>query len=186
MMKSILTGSVAALALAASAALAACGSGTTAAPASTPAPASNSQEATAPAPTAPAAPDTMNMRMGATVTVTDHDSGASWDVTLNSARRTAPGPYDDAPPAGQHYIVIDVTYSATVGPVDVNEWDWTARSPDGLVSEVQTVDSPNSLSATTIQTGSKIRGTVVLLSSGSGVIVYSAGMGENASWQFAA
>ena len=140
-----------------------------------------------PAP-APSTPDTFGLAIGETVTMTDDTTGAAWDVTLNSVRPFTQGQYDDPAPAGHHYIVINVTYAATTGPVDVNEWDWTAKDPTGLVSEVQIVSSPNDLSATTIQTGSKIRGTVVLAATdgSGGSVVYSAGGGEHASWEFTA
>ena len=172
-------------------ALAACGSQHAAvAPA---APAAATQQATPPPVTTPAdtptpAPDTFGLAIGATVNMTDDTTGAAWNVTLNSVRHFTQGEYDTAPPAGQHYIVIDVTYAATTGPVDVNEWDWTAKDPTGLVSEVQYASSPNGLSATTIQSGSKIRGTVVLaIPDGSaGTVVYSPGLGEQASWKFTA
>jgi hypothetical protein len=120
--------------------------------------------------------------------MTDSTSGANWDVTLNSVHGFTPGQYDTPAPVGTHYIIIDATYSATAGQVNVNEWDWTAKDPSGLVSQVQSVTSPNSISATTIVAGNKLRGTVVLaIANGSGgTVVYTAGGSERASWAFTA
>jgi hypothetical protein len=139
-------------------------------------------------PAPPASDSPFNAAIGETVTMTDDNSGAEWDVTMNSVHHFTQGQYEDAPHVGDHYIVINVTYSATAGSVDVNEWDWTAKSPDGTVNEVQYATSANEISATTIQTGSKIRGTVVLAiaNGSSGTVVYSAGGSEQASWNFSA
>jgi hypothetical protein len=192
-MRTTLLKTAAALAVAAPVlALAACGSQhaavTPAAPAAATQQDTPTPGITVPIPTPPAAPKTFGLAIGATVTMTDDTTGATWDVTLNSVRPFTQGQYDDPPPAGQHYIVINVTYAATTGPVDVNEWDWTAKDPTGLVSDVQYMSSPNDLSATTIQSGSKIRGTVVLAArNGSGgTVVYSPGSSEQASWEFTA
>jgi hypothetical protein len=143
----------------------------------------------APVPSAPPSSDLpFDMAIGTPVHMTDDDTGATWDVTLNSVRHFSQGQYDDPARVGSHYIVINVTYEDTAGSADVNEWDWTAKAPDGTVSEVQFATSPNALSATTIQAGSKIRGTVVLaIADGlGGTVVYSAGGSEQASWNFTA
>ena len=63
--------------------------------------------------------------------MTDSSSGAQWDVMLNSVHGFTQGPYENAA---------------------INEWDWTAKDPTGLVSQVQMASSNNSISATTIQT----------------------------------
>lgn len=169
-----------------------CGTAAAKSPPAPPASTSQAPPPSAPAPaTPPATPsDTpFGLAIGTPVQMTDEDNGAAWDVTLNSISRFAPGQYDDPAPSGSHYIRIDVTYSATAGPVDVNEWDWSAKDSTGLASQVQFISGGNNdLSATTIQTGSKIRGTVVLaITDGSdGTVVYSAGGAEQASWNFTA
>jgi hypothetical protein len=129
------------------------------------------------------------MDIGTPAHMTDDTSGAAWDVTLNSVKHFTQGQYDSAAPTGSHYIIVNVVYDATTGPVDVNEWDWSAKDTTGLVNSVQLVTGgPNDLSSTTIQTGNKIRGTVVLaITDGSGgTVVYSAGGSEQASWNFTA
>jgi len=141
-------------------------------------------------PSASATPtdDAFNLPMGTPATLTDDSNGAEWTVTLNSVHAYHQGQYDDPAPAGTHYININVTYDVTTGPVDMNEWDWTAKDSNGTVYQVQYVaGDSNALSANTIQAG-KTRGTVVLaITNGSaGTVVYSAGGSEQASWSFTA
>ena len=189
-----ITLAVGSLAIAAITGLSACGS-THAVPApKTPpastAPAAPAPTATTPEPayTPPPEPATFGLPIGSSVTMTDDSSGAAWDVTLNSVHGATSGAYEDPPKAGMRYIRIDVTYDVTTGPADINEWDWTAKDPSGLVSEVQMVSGSNDISATTHQTGGKTRGTVTLaIPAGSGgTVVYSAGGSERASWAFTA
>lgn len=166
-----------------------CGSTTATAKPATPAapPASSSAPATPAAP--PSTPLPFNMPIGEPVHMTDDSNGSAWDVTLNSVHHFTQGQYDNPAPAGTHYIVVNVTYDVTTGPVDINEWDWTAKDASGTTSGVQIVTGgPNDLSANTIQSGSKTRGTVVLAvtNDSGGTVVYSAGSSEQASWKFTA
>lgn len=162
-------------------ATAACG------PTTTVKPASHSRTTPQPATSRPA-PSTYGLPVGATITAADSATGAKWDVTLNTVTPYTPGSYDMPPPAGQHYIIIDVTYNVITGPADANEWDWTAKDHTGLVTQPQVGSGPNPLAAATLQTGQKIRGTVTLAATNGsgGTIVYSTVLSEQASWVFTA
>lgn len=129
---------------------------------------------------------TYNLAVGETVDLTDTSQGSKWSVTVNSIKGFTSDNEFEKPSAGEHFIVIDVTYAVTAGTADSNEFDWEAKDPSGLVSPRDI--APVTLPATTVEAPNKVRGTVVLeipIGSG-GTVVYTAGLSEKASWSFSA
>jgi hypothetical protein len=184
------TGSIAALALVAGAGAA----GTALAsphtvtnrPAATSAPA----HPKAKAPTRPAAPkpaSTFGLAVGQRVTIhgtDDNEHPTTFTVRVNSIKPWTPGQYDDPAPAGKQYITANVTYRAITGPAYPNALDWETKTPNGQTYDQPGVSGDTSLSSNTIQAGALATGDVYLqLPAGTaGMLVYSNGLGEAASW----
>jgi hypothetical protein len=126
------------------------------------------------------------MSVGDAVDMSATSNGDAWTVTVNSIKKFTSDNQFITPGAGQHFIVVDVTYEVTSGTADANPFDWEAKDPTGLVSPTALADE--TLPASTVQAPNKVRGTVVLqipIGSG-GTVVYSAGLSERASWAFSA
>jgi hypothetical protein len=137
------------------------------------------------APPQPSKPSTYNLAVGQTVDM-NTTSGDEWSVTVNSIKNFKSINQFEKPTAGQHFIVIDVTYQVTNGTADANPFDWQAKDPTGMLSPTDLANF--TLHATTIEAPNKTRGTVVLeipVGSG-GTVVYSPGFSEKASWSFSA
>jgi len=184
------TGSIAALALVAGAgaagtALASPHAGTSR-PAATSAPAH--PKAKAPArPAAPKPASTFSLAVGQTVTIhgtDDNEHPTTFTVRVNSIKPWTPGQYDDPVPAGKRYITANVTYRAITGPAYPNPLDWETKTPNGQTYDQPGVSGDTELSSNTIQAGALATGDVYLqLPAGTaGMLVYSNGLGEAASW----
>lgn len=183
------TGSIAALALVASA-------GTAGTALASPHTDTNRPAATAPAhpkakaPARPAAlkpASTFGLAVGQMVTIhstDDNEHPTTFTVRLNSIKPWTPGQYDDPVPAGKRYITANVTYRAITGPAYPNALDWETKTPNGQTYDQPGVSGDTSLSSNTIQAGALATGDVYLqLPTGTaGMLVYSNGLGEAASW----
>lgn len=183
------TGSIAALALVA-------GAGAAGTALASPHTVTNRPAATAPAhpkakaPARPAAlkpASTFGLAVGQMVTIhgtDDNEHPTTFTVRVNSIKPWTPGQYDDPVPAGKRYITANVTYRAIIGPAYPNALDWETKTPNGQTYDQPGVSGDTSLSSNTIQAGALATGDVYLqLPTGTaGMLVYSNGLGEAASW----
>jgi hypothetical protein len=183
------TGSIAALALVA-------GAGAAGTALASPHTVTNRPAATAPAhpkakaPARPAAlkpASTFGLAVGQMVTIhgtDDNEHPTTFTVRVNSIKPWTPGQYDDPAPAGKQYITANVTYRAITGPAYPNALDWETKTPNGQTYDQPGVSGDTSLSSNTIQAGALATGDVYLqLPAGTaGMLVYSNGLGEAASW----
>jgi len=138
---------------------------------------------------APVPKSTYNLAIGSTIKVKDDSTGSSWTVTVNSIHGYAPGPYDEAAPAGMTYVEADVTYVVLTGSADYNALDWTVKNPAGQSNESTLMTGQtNKLVASTLQAGQRVEGTVVapVTTGTGGTFVYSWPMSEQGSWKFTA
>jgi hypothetical protein len=171
--------------------VAAAASSTPSSTALTPPPSASAPATQAPAPAthAPApARSTYDLPVGSTITIKNgDDNGSNWTVTVNSIRDYQPGQYDTAAPAGQHYIVANVTYKALTGQSGPNSLDWEAKAANGQTyqSQLGAGDSSTQLQANNVSAGQSSTGDVYLTvpnGSTGNTVVYSNGLSESGSW----
>jgi hypothetical protein len=140
------------------------------------------------------------LKVGATITVTTTDADNAIqraDITTNSVRDLGatiqdPSGYrelDEHATKGR-FLIATITYVATEGTFDYNEFDWSIRMPDGQTYDpgviVDVSRYGQDLSSGTLRKGQRAKGIVTFdIPKTHGALVYSNGFGTNdAEWKF--
>jgi hypothetical protein len=135
---------------------------------------------------APATPPAYNLAIGQSATIITQIGYDSWDVTVISVAPYTQSQSDAAPPAGSHWVAVNVTYTASKGRASVDPMDWKLKLHNGQTIDPTIMkDSNTALQATTIPPPNKKTGDLYLAvpdGATAVTVVYSAGPSPAASW----